>query len=171
MSENPRRGRQARNFTTNVPKILDLKSSSEQRFFRKLSLGAPVICSMVIWNPFSKFQLFSVLNSSMQSDEFWDWVLTTFNQTAIASYKLMSTVNLQSIHHFLFLFLFMPLDFDNNVKHIFGYFCFMVCFVCLFSFTFVLWFWSSYSVSMHTALFRSNDVKQNRLERQTLKKK
>ena len=30
--ENPRRGMQARNFTTNVPKILDLKSSSEQIF-------------------------------------------------------------------------------------------------------------------------------------------
>ena len=30
MFENPGRGRQARNFTTNVPKILDLKSSSEQ---------------------------------------------------------------------------------------------------------------------------------------------
>ena len=42
MFENPRRGRQARNFRTNVPKILDLKSSSEQIFFRKLSLGAPV---------------------------------------------------------------------------------------------------------------------------------
>ena len=42
MFENPRRGRQARNFTTNVSKILDLKSSSEQIFFRKLSLGAPV---------------------------------------------------------------------------------------------------------------------------------
>ena len=41
MFENPRRGRQARNFTTNVPKIGDLKSSSEQIFFRKLSLGAP----------------------------------------------------------------------------------------------------------------------------------
>ena len=41
MFENPRRGRQARNFATNVPKILDLKSSSEQIFFRKLSLGAP----------------------------------------------------------------------------------------------------------------------------------
>ena len=41
MSENPRRGRQVRNFTTNVLKILDLKSSSEQIFFRKLSLGAP----------------------------------------------------------------------------------------------------------------------------------
>ena len=39
--ENPRRGMQARNFTTNVPKILDLKSPSEQIFFRKLSLGAP----------------------------------------------------------------------------------------------------------------------------------
>ena len=41
MFENPRRGRQARNFTTNVPKIPDLKSSSEQIFFRKSSLGAP----------------------------------------------------------------------------------------------------------------------------------
>ena len=41
MFENPRRGRQARNFTTNVSKILDLKSSFEQIFFRKLSLGAP----------------------------------------------------------------------------------------------------------------------------------
>ena len=42
MFENPRRDGQARNFTTNVSKILDLKSSSEQIFFRKLSLGAPV---------------------------------------------------------------------------------------------------------------------------------
>ena len=41
MFENPRTGRQARNFTANVSKILDLKSSSEQIFFRKLSLGAP----------------------------------------------------------------------------------------------------------------------------------
>ena len=32
MFENPRRGGQARNFTTNIPKILDLNSSS---------LGAP----------------------------------------------------------------------------------------------------------------------------------
>ena len=39
--ENPRRGRQARNFSENDPKILDLKSSSEQIIFRKLSLGAP----------------------------------------------------------------------------------------------------------------------------------
>ena len=42
MFENPRRGRQARNFTENDPKILDLKSSSEQIIFRTLSLGAPV---------------------------------------------------------------------------------------------------------------------------------
>ena len=32
MFENPRRDRQARNFTTNAPKILDLKLSSEQIF-------------------------------------------------------------------------------------------------------------------------------------------
>ena len=32
MFENPRTGKEARNFTTNVPKILDPKSSSEQIF-------------------------------------------------------------------------------------------------------------------------------------------
>ena len=36
MFENPRRGRQARNFTTNVPKIVVLKSSSEQIFSKIL---------------------------------------------------------------------------------------------------------------------------------------
>ena len=41
MFENPRRGRQARNFTENGPKIPDLKSSSEQIIFQKLSLGDP----------------------------------------------------------------------------------------------------------------------------------
>ena len=44
MFENPRRGRQARN----VPKILDLKSSSEQIFSRKLPLGAPAQCLAVV---------------------------------------------------------------------------------------------------------------------------
>ena len=39
--ENPRRGKQARNLSENDPKILDLKSSSEQIIFRKLSSGAP----------------------------------------------------------------------------------------------------------------------------------
>ena len=49
MFENPRRGRQARNFTTNAPKFLDLKSSSEQIFSRKLPLGAPdeMICVVI----------------------------------------------------------------------------------------------------------------------------
>ena len=41
--ENPRRGRQARNLSENDPKILDLKSFSEQIIFRKLSLGAPEV--------------------------------------------------------------------------------------------------------------------------------
>ena len=48
MFENPRRGRQARNFTANVPKILVLKSSSEQIFSRKLPLGAPEECAIEI---------------------------------------------------------------------------------------------------------------------------
>ena len=42
--ENPRRGMQARNLTTNVPKILDLKSYFRTDIFQKLSLGAPEIC-------------------------------------------------------------------------------------------------------------------------------
>ena len=46
MFKNPRRGRQARSFTINVPKILDLKSSSEQIFSENLKLGAPAF-----WNP------------------------------------------------------------------------------------------------------------------------
>ena len=41
MFENPKGGRQAGNFTTNVPKILDLKSSSEQILVRNFTLGAP----------------------------------------------------------------------------------------------------------------------------------
>ena len=47
MSENPWRGSHARNFTTNVPKILDLKSSFEQTFFRKLSSGAPAYSAVI----------------------------------------------------------------------------------------------------------------------------
>ena len=46
MFENPRRGRRAKNFTTNVPKILDLKSSSEQIFSencRWLPLTKPLL--------------------------------------------------------------------------------------------------------------------------------
>ena len=45
MFEIPRRGRQARNFTTNFPKILDLKSSSEQIFYENWS-----------WLPLSRIQ-------------------------------------------------------------------------------------------------------------------
>ena len=52
MFENLKRGRQARNFTTTVPKILDLKSSSEQIFFRILSLGAPA--TMLEYLPMEK---------------------------------------------------------------------------------------------------------------------
>ena len=45
--ENPRKGRPARNLITNVPKILDFKLSSEQIFFRKLSLGAPELSQLI----------------------------------------------------------------------------------------------------------------------------
>ena len=53
MFENPGRGRQARNFKTNVPKILDPKSSSEQ-IFQKIDVG----CLLACWGLF-----LDVLNS------------------------------------------------------------------------------------------------------------
>ena len=39
--ENPRRGVEARNFTTNVPKILISQIVFRTDIFQKLSLGAP----------------------------------------------------------------------------------------------------------------------------------
>ena len=63
MFKNPRRDRQARNFTINVSKILDLKSSSEQIFSRKLKLGAPDRYDPVDYHgnrqPAKRFQFFS----------------------------------------------------------------------------------------------------------------
>ena len=50
MFENHRTGRQARNFTTNVPKILDLKSSSKQIFsenWRWVPLGFSSSCCSI----------------------------------------------------------------------------------------------------------------------------
>ena len=47
MFENPRKGRQARNLITNVPKILGLKSSSEQKI-RKLTWGAPDVLYTIL---------------------------------------------------------------------------------------------------------------------------
>ena len=53
MFENPRRGRQARNFLTNVPKMLDLKSSSEHTFsenWRWVPLNFRIQCSALYIN-------------------------------------------------------------------------------------------------------------------------
>ena len=50
--ENPRRDRQARNLTTNVPKILDLKLSSEQMFFencRWVPLCIYMLLAVISW--------------------------------------------------------------------------------------------------------------------------
>ena len=71
MFENPRRGRQARNFTTNVPKILDLMQIVFRTdIFRKLTLGVPErlwVASVRQAFFFFKFELFS---SNVVSEEF-----------------------------------------------------------------------------------------------------
>ena len=58
MFENPKRGKQARNFTTNVPKILDLKSSSEQIFSencRWVPLGCVSAVNLIVEKASAKF--------------------------------------------------------------------------------------------------------------------
>ena len=55
MFENPRRGRQARNFTTNVPKIVDLKSSPEQ-IFSENCRWVPLIVWLSQENGYVEFQ-------------------------------------------------------------------------------------------------------------------
>ena len=60
MFENPRRDGQARNFTTNVSKILDLKSSSEQIFSEN--------CRWVPLNEDIARKVFEDVNSSGTDD-------------------------------------------------------------------------------------------------------
>ena len=60
MFENPRRSRQARNFTTNVPKILDFKSSSEQIFSEN--------CRWVPLNEDNARKVIADVNSSATND-------------------------------------------------------------------------------------------------------
>ena len=73
MFENLRRGRQARNFTTNAPKILNLKSSSEQMFSRKLPLGAPGRCFLFPCTVFF-FSPFGFLYSYCWPCRSWTWI-------------------------------------------------------------------------------------------------
>ena len=72
MFENPRRGRQARNFTTDVPKILDLKQSSEQIFsenWRWVPLWIaliPVRSAQCTW-----FMVYRTRNITFEERLFW----------------------------------------------------------------------------------------------------
>ena len=64
MFENTRRGRHAKNFTTNVPKILDLKSSFEKIFSencRWVSYAVSVSRNPDLVNP-TVVQLFLIFN-------------------------------------------------------------------------------------------------------------
>jgi len=109
MFENPRRGRQARNFTTNVPKILDLKSSSEQIFSRKLSLGAPVVKANL-----KKLPLFSTLQS------FNAWLtkckfISCAKQKDLVSFSMYSSLQVSNKNSFgIFVILFLDRNFVRS---------------------------------------------------------
>ena len=87
MFENPRRGRQARNFATNAPKILDLKSSSEQIFSRKLPLGAPVHWTICVWlKPFVNVCVTQIIGATEQPT-------VRYHASTILSYMVSISVN------------------------------------------------------------------------------
>ena len=124
MFENPRSGRQTRNFTTNAPKILDLKSSSEQIFSRKLPLGAPDLFATVatiarkiitqearthhvnIWRRFSLKTLAnkSLLMKSITGCPFWDYGFsplgTLLEIRQYLSYRAWATCGWSGAAHF-----------------------------------------------------------------------
>ena len=79
--ENLRRGRQARNLTTNVPKILDLKSSSEQ-IFSKNWRWVPLYCvkkkkNIVFFGPpvetcnFESLNVYNFSSKSLKGSKKW----------------------------------------------------------------------------------------------------
>ena len=91
--ENPRRGRQARNFSENDPKILDLKSSSKQIIFRKLSLGAPAIT----------FISFTYVNATIKLLENWialsmpRVVESTTVYEALKNFRVLTDINIKTL--------------------------------------------------------------------------
>ena len=107
MFENLRRGRQARNFTTNAPKILNLKSSSEQMFSRKLPLGAPGRCSLF---PCTVFFFFPV----------WSLFLTLLFLLAFISLFLLLTLPVVNLDQWYFKLksgvLFWKRDFKSSLS-------------------------------------------------------
>ena len=75
MLENPRRGRQARYFTTNVPKILHLKPSSEQ-IFAENCRWVPLVDSVLNF-----YQRFSYIASIFQKiTRQWKSTLSTMQK-------------------------------------------------------------------------------------------
>ena len=65
---NPRRGGQARNLTTNVPKILYLKSSSEQ-IFSKNCRWVPLITAKAVTHPLLRTLITENARSKKSSNE------------------------------------------------------------------------------------------------------
>ena len=101
MFENPRSGRQARNFTTNVKKILVLKSSSERIFSRKLPLGAPAVFGIPkpwILYTTSKYYLDSLTWVIFMREKLF-WVCTLYKKCSTFGFVDTDYCNRAKLHH------------------------------------------------------------------------
>ena len=79
--ENPRRGRQARNLSETDPKILDLKSSSEQIIFPKIVVGCPCVSlHVLVWQ--------AVLDIKELDFAIENWSISEFRQRNIYIFSI-----------------------------------------------------------------------------------
>ena len=108
MFENPRRGRQARNFTTNVPKILGSQIVFRTDTFRKLTLGAPdltqvpvVVQQQVHYKEGFRFSRTDVQTTKLYMQKFIGDILvfrlSTDRNLVLSSKRLIRKTGIQSL--------------------------------------------------------------------------
>ena len=147
MFENPRRGRQARNFTTNVPKLHSRTSNRLlNRYFPKIDSGCPCLYNTRLSSRLSRNleQImefltlgYGVLKSGMiRSDDIKLLSLTPFKKKLIKSQFLLTNINCTFINTTFFL-AFLRLIWHTQLSFaaflfIFFFTTFSPFFVCVF---------------------------------------
>ena len=106
MFENPRRGRQARNFTTNDPKMVDLKSSSKQIFsesWRRVPLIASSVQKVSYSKPLhNKSGCLNTMKSSLTFKVISTWVFLYFQK--VLTMKIWQNTQFTTAILFCFIF-------------------------------------------------------------------
>ena len=151
MFENSRRGKQARNFTTKVPKILDLKLSSEcSDIFRKLTLGVPELYERKRFSPITFLGKPTCNKPALPSQRLLRvFFCYSFGQSIFYSYN-----TLLSSQHPYYLNVFKTFD---STRSVMSALIFFSCYLCYCStivfFVIQLWLYFIFTNQILPALF------------------